>query len=315
MKKKTHSEFIEEVKLAYPDNSITINGIYVRNNEPIRVTCNICNYSWNPTPSSLTRGITSCKKCRAAKRTRDSSWYLKKLESKGLNIVPLEEYRGATTPINHRCNVCNSEFKTPPTYHIQGHGCKKCAINLRAKLYSSNINEYNEKLNDKFNGTIYAVGIYTNNKTKVTHVCSICNHKWKSRPDMMLYGNSSCPVCEMSEGERQIYNILISNKVKFERQKSFPDCRYIKPLPFDFAIYDHNNIVALIEFDGEQHFKPKECFGGEKEYLKTLKRDSIKTEYCVVNNIKLIRIPYYEKHNINHLLSDIVESYGSKLGG
>jgi hypothetical protein len=49
-----------------------------------------------------------------------------------------------------------------------------------------------------------------------------------------------------------------------------------------------------IEYDGVQHFKPHIFFGGENGF-KTLKNnDIIKENYCINNNIKLLRIKYNE---------------------
>ena len=60
-----------------------------------------------------------------------------------------------------------------------------------------------------------------------------------------------------------------------------------------------------IEYDGIQHFEPIKLFGGEKEFLKTQKKDRIKNEYCINNNIRLIRISNVndvEKLLINKLI-------------
>jgi len=36
---------------------------------------------------------------------------------------------------------------------------------------------------------------------------------------------------------------------------------------FDFVIFDNqNNIKKCIEYNGEQHYKPVELFGGEKAF-------------------------------------------------
>ena len=79
-------------------------------------------------------------------------------------------------------------------------------------------------------------------------------------------------------------------------------------LRFDFGIIENNTLSYLIEYDGEQHFKPI-CFGGsytkeelqERFRIRKLK-DEIKNEYCKTNNIKLLRIPYTEFDNIEHIL-------------
>ena len=61
------------------------------------------------------------------------------------------------------------------------------------------------------------------------------------------------------------------------------------PLPFDFYLHDYN---VCIEYDGIQHFKPIEYFGGEEAFQKRQLNDKIKTEYCIDNHITLIRLPY-----------------------
>ena len=73
------------------------------------------------------------------------------------------------------------------------------------------------------------------------------------------------------------------------RTSENPEYKY--SLAFDFAIFDsYDNLLSLIEYDGEQHFKSMEYFGGEESFKKTIKRDEIKDKYCKKNNIPLLRI-------------------------
>lgn len=89
--------------------------------------------------------------------------------------------------------------------------------------------------------------------------------------------------------EEYVKNILNENEIEYIPQKRFNDCRDIFPLPFDFYLPKYN---ITIECDGVQHFEPVEHFGGE-EYLKVVQaHDQIKNNYCLVNNIKIIRLPY-----------------------
>ena len=67
---------------------------------------------------------------------------------------------------------------------------------------------------------------------------------------------------------------------------------------FDFAIVNNvNQIIRLIEFDGEQHYR-----GDIRGYWNSLNRvkesDKIKNNYCLKHNIPLVRIPYWERQNI-----------------
>lgn len=101
---------------------------------------------------------------------------------------------------------------------------------------------------------------------------------------------SSCGCLEgKSIGEKLINDILTKNCIDFIPQKRFDDCKNILTLPFDFYLPKYN---TCIEFDGIQHFKPIEFFGGENEFKRLKTNDTIKTEYCRLNNINLIRLPY-----------------------
>ena len=70
---------------------------------------------------------------------------------------------------------------------------------------------------------------------------------------------------------------------------------------FDFAIFDADDRVKLIiEFDGIQHYKPIDIWGGEERFFRQQIIDDYKNRYCDENNIKMVRIKYTELNNINH---------------
>ena len=108
----------------------------------------------------------------------------------------------------------------------------------------------------------------------------------------------SCGCNTRSYGERKINEILLNNNYEFIQQYRFKNSE-ISNKRYDFAILNSDNsILRLIEFDGEQHYKPKDCFGGEKGYLKQKESDKLKNEFALKNNIPLVRIPYWELDNI-----------------
>ena len=101
---------------------------------------------------------------------------------------------------------------------------------------------------------------------------------------------SSCGCLEgKSLGERLIKDILVENQIDFIPQKRFDDCKNTLALPFDFYLPKYN---TCIEFDEIQHFKPIDFFGGNDEFNRRKTNDAIKTEYCNIHNINLIRLPY-----------------------
>lgn len=70
-------------------------------------------------------------------------------------------------------------------------------------------------------------------------------------------------------------------------------------LRFDFYLSDYN---ILIEYNGKQHYYSIPYFGGEDTLKRQKVNDAIKEKYCQDNNIKLIRIPYWDFNNIESIL-------------
>jgi very-short-patch-repair endonuclease len=90
-----------------------------------------------------------------------------------------------------------------------------------------------------------------------------------------------------SKGEKLIAKELDRLGIVYIEQFCFDDCKDKRKLRFDFYIPSRN---TCIEYDGEQHSKPVEIFGGKEGYENTKKRDNIKNKYCKEHNIALIRI-------------------------
>lgn len=105
-----------------------------------------------------------------------------------------------------------------------------------------------------------------------------------------------CPYCNESKGEKNISEILIKYNINFISQYKFNDCKFKHLLTFDFYLPDLN---VCIEFDGEFHYKP---IMGVDEFAKGFIRDDIKNNYCIENSITLIRIPYWEKENLEEII-------------
>ena len=98
----------------------------------------------------------------------------------------------------------------------------------------------------------------------------------------------------MSKYEDQIIKILRQAKIKFLREKTFQDLKH-GLFRFDFYISNLDGAPAIVEVDGEQHFKP---VYGRQSFLKGQEHDRRKNSYCLANNIPLYRIPYWEIKNL-----------------
>ena len=133
--------------------------------------------------------------------------------------------------------------------------------------------------------------------------CNNCGSIKSIRGISLREGITKSCGCIKSHGEITIAQLLTKHNIQFQREYSFQDLIYKAPLKFDFAIFnDDGSLSHLIEFDGIQHFEAISGFGGLEEFEKTQIRDTIKNNYCIENNIPLIRIKYNEKITLERIM-------------
>ena len=144
-----------------------------------------------------------------------------------------------------------------------------------------------------------------NNRSMWLCECSCADHNQKIVSSTHLQQGHvySCGCLQKSIGEYVIEKILNENKIPFEKNAHFDDCKFQDTdyyAYFDF--YVDNKYI--IEYDGEQHYKPT-CFNGIKNldaienFKKTQEHDRIKNTYCFNKCIPIIRIPYTHLNNIS----------------
>ena len=103
--------------------------------------------------------------------------------------------------------------------------------------------------------------------------------------------------------EEKIITILKKEKIKFQREKTYPDLKF-GYYRFDFFLPQYN---LLIEVDGAQHYKFSKIFHKKRQdFLKAQERDRRKNSYAFSHNISLYRIPYFEIENI-YTFQDILQ--------
>ena len=148
-----------------------------------------------------------------------------------------------------------------------------------------------------------------NNAGRIYWICKCdCGNEIKVTSSSLLSGNTQSCGClrGTSIGEKQIETLLRKNNIPYLKEYTFPDLKSPKNgvLRYDFALLKNNQVYKLIEFDGVQHFKPNEYWGGEESFKYLQLCDQLKNDYAKQHNIVLVRLPYTKKDNIE--LSDIL---------
>lgn len=197
---------------------------------------------------------------------------------------------------------CGYEFRLRCNDITKGKWCANCAN--RRKIDNDYVDM---KLKDR---NIVRIGNYKNARVKLLFKCNTCNNNFESSWDSICNKNTGCSICCASKGETAISDYLSNEKLNFEREYSFKGLVGISGgnLRFDFAIFIDDEI-RLVEYDGIFHY--------EKQYdddgFQTIQtHDKIKNEYCIKNNIKLLRIPYWDFDNIKELMNNFLMSIPSQ---
>jgi hypothetical protein len=184
-------------------------------------------------------------------------------------------------------------------HHLAGKGCPLCGVKARSdanRLSQVEVIQRFAKLHGKrFD---YSKFKYREFVSKSLIGCRERGHGFFEMNAQAHLEGKGCPACSQSLGERIIDEWLRESDIMFVREFLIPSTGSRKKgrLRFDFCI---PQCQLLIEYDGEQHFRPVRFFGSsEKTARKVFKeirrRDRIKSTWAVTNSYRLIRIRYDE---------------------
>lgn len=215
----------------------------------------------------------------------------------------------AHSKILFRHNTCEKEFFSSSTSFKSGARCPHC---FQSKKKTIEILQ--QDFDDLSDGTYEIQSTeYINNKTKVEVLHTVCDNVYSVKPTYFISNGNRCPHCNIrssvSNPVKMLTSFLKDNNVEFIRELRIPECRKVRPLPFDFAIKLNDTTTILIEYDGEQHFDESSTWKSRVE-----ETDSIKDKFCADNSdtYKLHRIHYKENHITK--LKEILISYGLLQG-
>lgn len=220
-----------------------------------------------------------------------------------LNITILSYYKNINTKISCECNKCNTVWEALPSNLLNSKGCPICDRN-KNKGYSEEV--FLEKIKQNSPSfELLDIDYIKNNPSKVR--CKDCNSILEVSKQLLRSGEIICKYCKSkvkSTPEILIENYLKNKNYNYEYQKTFKNLKGKrgKFFRYDFYLSTYN---LCIEYDGEGHFDPNFYLNttGVIDYT----NDRIKESYCNNNNIKLLRIPYWERKNMIEYLDLVLD--------
>lgn len=209
-------------------------------------------------------------------------------------IQPTNQRRNSCVVWRCKCLYCGNDqvFRESRILQKKGDhncGCHKTSIQLNnLKKASTIIDLTNQEFGDF--KVLFMAPHEKYQPIKWHCKCKLCGQEKDINSQSLRLGKSKyCKCHRASRGEDAIKELLIKNNISFIQEKSFQSCKKSNaPMPFDFYV----NGTYLIEYDGQQHFKSIEVFGGQTRFKATQETDKFKNNWALVNNIPLIRIPY-----------------------
>lgn len=234
--------------------------------------------------------------------------------------------------IEVRCKRHNVYFSVRPMEFLKENtiGCPECR--LEHISYVNKIREgakFIQYLSENYPDIDTSLVNYVDVWTSVTLICKIHNIKFELTPWKIKWvipnqsSNKLCPECrDLEKNSRSKLEKLISSairdilkiddpphEIEMKAEELGINDDRIKNIRADF-ILEYNNVKYWIEGNGPQHYKPVYYFHRSiEEYKRQLDRDVYVREYCKINNIILIEIPYtYESSldKIKEILKSII---------
>lgn len=257
---------------------------YTKSREPMKAKHIPCGNTIEIIPNTFISRGSSCPKCSRENQGKNQRKTQKQFEEELTEgIITLEPFKGMDKKIEVHCFFCDNTYKVIPN-NLKKSGCTRCS-NMYNRTLEDIDDEIRVKTNDKYS---LISNNYINANTPIEIKHNECGKTYKVAMHNFRKGRR-CPNCNLSIGEQVVINVLQKNEIKYEGQKKFDDLIKINNLSYDFYLPEYN---ILIEYQGEQHYKPVKHFGGEKSFKNQQKIDKIKREYALTNGYFLIEVPY-----------------------
>lgn len=284
-RKKTNSEYISQLKDKFGDFFDYSEVNYINSKTKVKLIC--------PKHGDIIRIpnkhliSSGCPNCYKEEREIDTSKLIKSfIDIHGYKYdYKLVEYTGKENKVSIICPY-HGKFNQLPLHHRKGQGCMECSIEDK-KCKSNDLEVEFDHIHD--NKYDYSEMKYKGWDIPIKIKCK--KHGFFHQIPNNHKRGHGCPSCSLSKGELEVKGILDDMEIEYIEQHKMDKCIHKKSLIFDFYLPKLNTVI---EFNGVQHYQPVDIFGGVDNFKLIKKRDNIKEEFCLSNNIDFLVIKYDE---------------------
>jgi hypothetical protein len=237
---------------------------------------------------------------------------------RGNEYKVISKYTTNRNKIRMLHNKCGMEYEVAPTNFLgspkkKGIECPFCTGGGSGADRQRMSEWFKIKVKNKV-GTAYTViEEYKGTHKPIDILHNDCNRITKVSPTNFLKNTAytRCVHCQreenISQGEKIIKDWLETNDADFTFQWFCPELNKEQKnhrYSFDFRVELNDGSFALIEYNGELHYRlwRGNSESAVKKLENTQKSDILKKEYCQDNNIPFLVIPYTNLYQISTIL-------------
>lgn len=139
--------------------------------------------------------------------------------------------------------------------------------------------------------------------------CIICGKERECLYHHLKNHNVACECFKNhSSGETIVKHILDKHNIAYKTEYKFENLVGDGggSLRYDFAIFNQNNLIALVEFDGEQHYEEAGSYYNPTGKVQI--HDKRKNDYAKEHNIPLLRILFNKAQQAEEILIDFIKN-------
>jgi hypothetical protein len=315
--RKTTAYFVQQAKKVHGGKYNYSKANYSQMRDLVTIICSK-HGPFLQSPGSHLSGY-GCNKCGDEYHnkicTRNISSFIKEARKKHGDKYDYSKTKYATAK-KKLTIICkkHGEFEQVANSHLIGCGCAKCSFEQESKDRRMSTRVFirmARKIHkDRYN---YSKVDYTNHKIKIIVICPI-HGEFKIRPHDHIHNRGGCQKCRSSKGEFKIREFLKDRNISYMEEYVFTSGKSMNKirrkkgrLRFDFYLPKHK---LCVEYNGAQHYKPTERFGGLTTFKAIQNRDRRKKEWCKENKIRLLCIPYTKFDSVEQILEK--EIFGKK---
>jgi very-short-patch-repair endonuclease len=195
---KTTEQFITEAKEVHGDTYDYSKVVYVGAHIKVIIICKL-HEEFSQQPDSHLQGY-GCKKCGIIKQAKSlmltTEKYIRRAKEVHGDTYDYSKvvYVDSRSRVIIICRIHN-EFLQVAASHLQGHGCKKCAVKIMGLTIRLSFEEFLQRARAKHGDKyIYDNVNYVNCDTPVEIICRF-HGDFMQTPDNHIYAGAGCKIC------------------------------------------------------------------------------------------------------------------------